>query len=438
MLATPRTLPTLLLASVLSLLWLSVPGLTVPPASASGAKIAADQPADASSSWNQWRGEHRDGTSPGEPWPSDLARLALAWEVELGKGYSGPVVSANRVFIAETVDSETEGARAFDRDSGEEVWRTTWAGTGKVPFFAARNGDWIRSTPAFDGEALYIGGMQEVLHKIDARTGEIQWSVDFPERFGTAVPDFGFSSSPLLAGGALYVQAANSIVKVDLQTGETIWRALTNDGDIMRSGAFSSPVYASVAGREQLLVQTREVLYGLAPETGESLWSQPVPSFRGMNILTPSVLGDRIFTSTHRNKSFLYEVRKDEAQGFVVDEVWTHKAQGYMSSPVVLDQRIYLHLGNSRLTVIDAGTGEDLFTSKPFGDYWSMVRRGNQLLALDSGGELLLLDLEAPEPRVLSRREVSSQSTWGHLAVAGDLVLVRELEGLKVFQPSQP
>lgn len=406
----------------------------------SAASVATDVEDAQQVHWSQWRGAERDGLSAGEPWPADLEELELLWQTELGKGYSGPVMSADVIFVAETVDTQgegTEGARAFDLETGREIWRTTWTGKGDVPFFAQRNGDWIRSTPAFDGEALYVGGMQEVLHRLDAKTGEIVWSVDFPARFGTGVPDFGFSSSPLVNEGQLYVQAANSIVKLDPETGETIWRALANDGDIMRSGAFSSPVLTELAGRQQLVVQTREVLHGLDPETGKTLWSQPVPSFRGMNILTPIVLGDRLFTSTHRNRSFMYEVRPDGQGGFDVAEVWTHKAQGYMSSPVIYQDRIYLHLGNGRLTVIDAENGSENWTSKPFGDYWSLVRRDAQLLALDSSGELLLLDLEDPVPQLLSRREISPQSTWGHLAAQGDYVVVRELEGLKVLRTAK-
>jgi outer membrane protein assembly factor BamB len=55
----------------------------------------------------------------------------------------------------------------------------------------------------------------------------------------------------------------------------------------MSEGAFSSPVMATIQGRRQLVVQSREVLAGLDLETGAQLWSTPVASFRGMNILTP-------------------------------------------------------------------------------------------------------------------------------------------------------
>src|SRR5262245_543179 len=51
---------------------------------------AADGPA----TWPQWRGPTRDGQVSGPAWPTTLQgdALKLLWRVELGPGYSGPVV----------------------------------------------------------------------------------------------------------------------------------------------------------------------------------------------------------------------------------------------------------------------------------------------------------------------------------------------------------
>lgn len=394
---------------------------------------AADMP---SQGWSQWRGPERTGQVSGMDWPDDLAELHTEWRVDLGKGYSGPVLSERLVFVAETVDDRTEGVRAYDRFSGRQIWATQWEGSGEVPFFAKRNGDWIRSTPAFDGESLFVGGMSEKLHRLDAATGRILWSIDFPERFETPVPDFGFASSPLIDGDFLYIQAANSIVKLDKETGATVWRALQTQDGIMSNGAFSSPVLARLAGRDHLLVQSRHTLFGLDPLSGEGLWERFIPSFRGMNILTPTVWGDSIFTSSYRNRSHLFTVVASETadQGLEIRETWNHKAHGYMSSPVLVGDDAYLHLGNGRLTNIELTTGEERWTSTPLGDYWSLAVQGPKLLALTSEGELLLLRANPAEIEILDRAEVADQSTWGHLAVDQGQIFVRELEGLRVLR----
>ena len=393
----------------------------------------AGEPAAGEPGWNQWRGPNRDGRVGGAAWPLDLSDLERIWRVELGRGYASPIVVGDRVFVAETVAGEEESVRALARADGRELWRVRWPADGNVPFFAAANGDWIRATPLYDEGALYVGGMEEVLIKLDAGTGEELWRVDFPARFGTRVPDFGFVSSPLADGDHLYVQAANSLVKLDKATGDTVWRALENDGNIMRSGAFSSPVMATLAGRRQLLVQTRERLNGLDPRTGEVLWSQPVPSFRGMNILTPTVVGDRVLTSTYRNNTFLYEIGEGP-EGLAPRLLWTHKSPGYMSSPVIVDGHAYLHLGSGRLICLDLETGSERWVSQPLGKYLSMIARGGKLLALNDAGELILIAADPERPEVLDRRQVADSPTWAHLALLGDQLVVRDLEAVAAFR----
>jgi len=383
--------------------------------------------------WDQWRGPSRSGEVGGPAWPESLDRLATDWRVELGKGYSGPVVSEYAVFVAETIDDETEGVRAYDRLSGRQIWSTSWPGRGKVPFFAKKNGDWIRSTPAFDGDSLYIGGMEEVLHRIDASSGRIVWSIDFPERYGTPVPDFGFASSPLVDGDELFVQAANSIVKIDKHSGETCWRALVSEASMMSNGAFSSPVLATLAGHRHLLVQTRHTLYGLDPASGEVFWSRDVPNFRGMNILTPTVWKDSIFTSTYRNRTHLFTVTLDSESRPTIEETWTYKSPGYMSSPVVIDDSVYLHLGNGRLTSIDLETGDSRWTSTPLGEYWSLAFQGDKILALTEAGGLHLLRADPEQLEIVSTVSVSDQSTWAHIAVDDGQIFVRELQGLRAL-----
>ncbi len=404
-----------------------VPGLTAPDV-ASG-----DEATPEARSWNQWRGPNRDGQIDGDAWPENLDGLERIWRVDLGKGYASPIVAGDRVYVAETLGGKEESVRALARSDGSELWRVSWAAEGKVPFFAASNGDWIRATPSHDGEAIYVGGMEEVLVKLAADSGEELWRIDFPARFDTRVPDFGFVSSPLIDGDDLYVQAANSLVKLDKTTGETVWRALENDGNIMRSGAFSSPVLATLAGRRQLVVQTRERLNGLDPATGELLWFQPVPSFRGMNILTPTVDGDRILTSSYRHNTFLYDVAEGP-EGLAASLLWSHKSHGYMSSPVIVDGHAYLHLGSGRLICLDLDSGVERWVSEPLGKYWSMIVQGKKLLALNDLGELYLIAANPERLEILDRREIADSSTWAHLAVLGDGLVVRDLEGVSTYR----
>ncbi len=383
--------------------------------------------------WPQWRGPSRDATIADRPqWPRDLKNLSQSWRVELGPSYSGPIVSKDRVFTTETRNESHEVVYALDRATGEKIWETEWPGSMSVPFFAKSNGDWIRSTPAFDGESLFVAGMQDVLVCLDAENGGQRWRVDFMERYDTDLPAFGFVSSPMVQGDHVYVQAGAAFVKLDKHTGETVWRTLADDGGMMGS-AFSSPMIATIHGVPQIVVQTRQVLAGVNPDSGDVLWQQSVPSFRGMNILTPTVYGNGVLTSTHKNRTFFYRITKG-THGLSVAELWTNKAQGYMSSPVVRGDFAYLHLGNGRLTCIDLRTGNEQWRSEPFGKYWSMVLSGDRILALDQRGELLLIEADPNRFVLLDRRKIAENDTWAHLAVCGKELFVRELKALAAFR----
>lgn len=384
--------------------------------------------------WPQWRGPTRDSVLPPQTWPEklDQDRLKQMWRVELGPGYSGPIVNAKSVFVTETKDKKQEIVRALDRTSGKEQWSASWDGAVGVPFFAAANGDWIRATPAYDGERLYVAGMRDLLVCLNAVSGKELWRVDFVKDYAAPVPAFGFVSSPLVSGEHVYVQAGASFVKLDKRTGKEIWRSLKDSGG-MNGSAFSSPVLANLAGTPQLVVQTREKLAGIDEQSGKELWSQTIPSFRGMNILTPTIINDTVFTSAYGGKSLSLQV---EVAGSVFTPTisWENKTQAYMSSPVVIGSHAYLHLRNQRFTCIDLKSGKETWITKPYGQYWSMVAQGDRILALDEKGELLLIRANPEKFELLDSRKISEASTWAHLAICGDEIYVRELKAIAAYR----
>ena len=307
--------------------------------------------------WPQWRGPNRDGQVSGATWMDklDTNHLQQTWRVELGPSYSGPIVVGDRVFTTETRDKKIEVVTALDRRTGAKLWSAQWDGALSVPFFAKSNGDWIRATPACDGESLFVAGMRDLLVCLDVETGKERWRFDFVKKLEAPLPDFGFVCSPLVDGDAVYVQAGASFVKLNKRTGELIWRTLKDQGGMWGS-VFSSPILTTLAGQHQLIVLTREKFVGVAPADGKVLWEQPVEAFRGMNILTPLVDGETLFTSTYGGKTLGFKITSAEGK-FTATETWRHKAQGYMSTPVMIDGIAYTHLKSQRIMAIEIKTG---------------------------------------------------------------------------------
>jgi len=118
--------------------------LTFSSTGVSGEDVSSPKPAE---DWLQWRGPSRDGLIHGQAWPDRLKeRLNLKWEKKLSPSYSGPLIHEDQVLTTETVDKQYEKVTAFAVNDGSQRWTAQWEGSMAVPFFAAANGDWIRST----------------------------------------------------------------------------------------------------------------------------------------------------------------------------------------------------------------------------------------------------------------------------------------------------
>lgn len=384
------------------------------------------------SDWSSWRGNSRDGDLGGLQLPTQLeGKLNLVWEQPQSPSYSGPIIHDGMLFTTETVDKTYERVIAYDVTSGQKAWETQWEGSMAVPFFAASNGDWIRATPACSDDGLVVVGMRDVMVCLDPKTGAEKWKVNFAKDYGSPLPMFGASCSPMIDGDSIYMQTGGATVCLSMADGSLKWETLKN-GDSKSPGAFSSPTMATLAGKRQLIVQTRLAINGVDPETGNVLWSEPIQSFRGMNILTALPIGDRVFTSAHSGTAQLFQINRD-GETWSVEQVWQQKQQAYMSSPVLVDGKIFIHLKNERMALMDPETGDDFYTTSPVGKYASMVTDGKRVLALTNRGELMLIDGTEDKFTLLGKEKVADDS-WAHLAVAGDYVVVRDLKALKVFR----
>jgi outer membrane protein assembly factor BamB len=383
--------------------------------------------------WPCWRGPERTAYTPAEDWPDSLAsdHLQLQWQVELQKSYSGPIVIGDQVITTESL-AKDEQVLSLDRETGTQRWAARWVGSMSVPFFAASNGSWIRATPASDGQRVLVGGMRDYLACVDLGSGQVLYAIDFKERFQSDLPAFGQVCSPLIDGDRFYLQAGGGLVCLDLASGETIWRSLAEKDGMM--SAFSSPIIATLHGRRQLVVQMRDKLSGIDLADGQVLWSQAVASFRGMNILTPTVWNDCLFTSSYGGKSLLFELEPQATGPWQVRERWSGKAEAYMSSPVVIGDQLYLHLRNQRLVCLDLPSGRETWRSRPYGKYWSMITNGRRILALDEQGKLFLIQPNPEKFVLLDERKITDDECWAHLAKADQQLFIRRLEGLMAFQ----
>ncbi|MEL7338578.1 MAG: PQQ-binding-like beta-propeller repeat protein, partial [Planctomycetota bacterium] len=162
---------------------------------------------------------------------------------------------------------------------------------------------------------------------------------------------------------------------------------------------------------------------------------QPIQAFRGMNILTPLPIGEnQIFTAAHSGAADAFSVTKNKSgDGWTVKNTWHQNVQGYMSSPVLVDNTIYLHMKNNRFAALDAKTGESLWVSSPEGKYRSMIVQGDRILSLLNTGKMQLIAADRGGFNAIDTTQIATDA-WAHLAIQGDLLMVRDLNRLDVYR----
>ena len=384
-------------------------------AAATAATTAASR-----SDWTDFRGSARDGTYPHAirtDWPA--GGLEPLWKQPTGGGYASFSVAGGRAFTIEQRGPE-EVVAAYDIRTGRELWTNRWS----AEFKEFMGGDGPRATPVWhDGRVYALGAIGE-LRCLDETTGETLWRTNILEDAGADNLQWGMAASPLVVDDMVVVlpggRNGRSVAAYRRDTGEPMWTALDD------MAAYSSPMVVTLAGRRQLLLLTASRLLGLALDGGEVLWSYPWTTEFDMTAAQPVLVSDsRVFVSSATGGAVV-EVA-DAGVGFAVREVWRNiRMKNQFTTSVLHDGHLY-GLDAAILACLDAETGEVKWKGGRYG-FGQVLLAGDHLVVLTEDGDLALVRA-TPERHVeLARVPALDGKTWNHPAMAGGILLVRNLK----------
>ena len=121
------------------------------------------------------------------------------------------------------------------------------------------------------------------------------WHKDLVREYGSTIPEWGYSESPLVVDDRVIVHAGGpnaSIVAVNKLTGATLWRSESD------RAAYSSGVLARVGEVTQAIYFSDRRTLGVDMRDGRLLWSYDRASNRTANVATPVVSGTRVLVSS--------------------------------------------------------------------------------------------------------------------------------------------
>jgi outer membrane protein assembly factor BamB len=386
-------------------------------------------------SFPQWRGTQRDGsisgfTSPAT-WPKELKQ---PWKVEVGEGHASPLVTGDRVLLISR-EGDEEVVRALSLADGKTQWSHRYAAPYKPSLYAGAHGKGPKATPVIAGNRLVTIGISSIVSCWEVESGKLLWQQDFSKKFKPATSLFyGMAVSPMVDGkqviAAAGVSTDGAMVALDLETGRVQWK-WNGEGP-----GYASPIIAEFKGTRQLLSQSKEACFAIAPADGSLLWSIPFKTAYDQNIVTPVVFDDKVVFSGVGLGTTAYRVEKS-GDGWKPNQVW-HNAEisMYMSSPILVDGCLYGLANHSKgqFFCMDALTGKTLWTSDGrMGENAALLVAGKTILALTTNSELIAFKADPKGFEVVARYKVAETPVWAHPAVVDNKILVKDRTSLTLW-----
>lgn len=281
----------------------------------------------------------------------------LLWKSEgLGKGYGGPCISREGIFVnaeedgnSYTVCLEADGTFRWRSPNGKEFmgldFSATYPGT--------------RSAPTVFGKQVYAASGLGHLSCFDARSGNVIWTVDLVKDYDGKPGDFGYSESPVVDKDRVYCFAAgkvHNLLALDRHSGELLWSApLKRD-----SFAYSTPLLLDLPDRKVLAGTSRNFIYVADQEDGRLLSSYRLEDIKyGWEHCNSLIYQDGylyfIPAEEHGQGSIKLELSAD---GSTLKEVWRNpEVVNVFEGFVVVDKWLYTTMENKKLLVLDTENG---------------------------------------------------------------------------------
>ena len=371
--------------------------------------------------WPQWLGPDRTGISTEteflKTWPTNGPEVL--WKKNLGKGFSGISVADGRVFTM-FAEGDDEFVVCLNEESGDEIWRFRTGGM----FEEWQGGDGPRSQPTVDGERIYVLGAEGRLYALKAANGDTIWTVDLVDGLGGRFPRFGFSTSPLVEGDFLFLEAATrngTFLALRRKDGKVAW-ASQND-----VASYSSPIALDLAGARQVVYFSGDAVVGLSPVDGSLFWRFPWKTSYDLNIATPIfVPPDQIFISSgYDHGAALLRIESD-GDGFSATRVWeSRRMKNHFGTSVLVGDYIY-GFDNAILKCIEARTGKEQWKHRGYGK-GALIYADGHLVLLSDNGRLALAQATPDGFREKAGVNVLDGRSWTMPTLANGRVFVRDM-----------
>jgi outer membrane protein assembly factor BamB len=397
--------------------------------------------------WPEWRGKGRRGewNETGILGAFPRSGLRVLWRAPIGAGYAGPAVAARRVYVTDFQPRQrdesalkdpqyrpgrasgltgSERLHCLEEATGKVLWTQGWEAdyTGIMQSYASGP----RATPTVDGDRVYVQGGGGSLVCLNAATGAVLWKKEYVKEYGTQMPVWGMTSSPLVDGNRLVAVVGGSgnakVMAFDKTTGRELWRALSSE---QSEPGYCQPMLVEAGGTRQLIVWHPVAVTSLDPATGAIHWEQPFKIQAGLTVATPVQNGARLFVSAFYNGPMMLELDPKRPgatllwKGKSNSEVDTDGLHSLVSTPVIDGDYIYGICSYGQFRCLKTATGERVWeTLDVTGEKarWAtgfLVKNGDRYFINNDRGDLIIARLSPQGYQEVSRAQLIKPTSTG-------------------------
>ena len=382
-------------------------------------------------SWPGFRGPGRDGVVAGVRIRTDweTSPPEELWRRQVGPGWGSFAVAGGRLFTQEQ-RGEEEIVACYQATTGEPVWRHKYV----ARFWEALAGPGPRATPTVHGRLVFAFGATGILNALDAADGSPVWTRDVAVDTGAKIPDWGFSSSPLVVDGLVVVYTGagdgKAVAAFDAETGEPRWFAAAGQM------SYSSAHLATLDGVRQLVLITQSGATGLAPEDGAVLWNHDWKVSGGARVVQPAILGGRgVLIGTGFGMGLQrIELTATDSGAWTIDESWTTNSLNPYYNDFVVHRGYAYGFDGRILASVDLATGERAWKGGRYGNgQMVLLPEQDLLLVLSDRGDVALVKADPAGFTEIARMPAIKGKTWNHPVIADGVLYVRNGEEMAAF-----
>jgi outer membrane protein assembly factor BamB len=326
----------------------------------------------ATDNWPAWRGPSSNGVSTETGLPVKWSTTDnIAWKVAM-PSHSGatPIVWGERIFLNVATQDASGGLELWclDRTKGDILWKRPLGGGNHIE----RKQNMSSPSPVTDGTHVWVMTGTGMLKAFDF-SGNEKWSRDIQADYGRFGLNWGYASSPLLHGDALFVQvlhgmktdAPSYLLRIDKATGKTAWRVERPTDAVLESpDAYTTPALLQYGGATEIVITGGDVVTGHDPATGKELWRA-----RGLNprndrnyriVASPVVAGGVIIAPTRQRPMLAL---KPGGRGDVTEshKLWEFNNGPDVPSPVSDGKYVYVLTDSGVMFCLDLKTGATIY-----------------------------------------------------------------------------